>query len=256
MKGCFKTLVIDTVVTIITNCAWPWNDVWSFLRHYSSKLVVCCVVLKHLFFQLLLFHPSVLEPDLHLPVPIKTKSRHMFLFVGGEPSWEVPYYAETLSFLWKYVADVDQLSPIIVHRDQMTVLTFLHATGLRCPWGYIAKEKPVIAHKTSSDKLLVWILRTMIIWLLIRNATIEDNLSSKKFAGGTFFPPSVLFCLVIFCPDGLCVWPEKYDCVAWNTNVVWKVNWVYLQKVDFLKFFCLASHFSMSSSSCHWKLIT
>lgn len=204
---------------MITDCAWPWNDVWSFLRHYSSKLVVCCVVLKHLFFQLLLFHPSVLEPDLHLPGPIKTKSRHMFLFIGGEPSLGVCYYAETLSFLWKYVADVDQLSPIIVHRDQMTVLTFLHATGLRSPWGYIAKEKPVIAHKTSSDKLLMWILPTVIIWLLIRNATIEDNLSFKKFAGGTFFSPlclhMVLSCDLLsrrvmrmgLCQKNMTVWP-------------------------------------------------
>lgn len=89
----------------------------------------------------------------------------------------------------------------------------------------------------------------------LRTISVSRNLLEELF-----FPPlsshgSVLWSSVqTGYADGPV--PEKYDCVAWNTNAVWKVNWVYLQKVDFLKFFCLTSHFSMNSSSCHWKLIT
>lgn len=120
-KGCFKSVgyahVIDIVVMVMAVCAWPWNDVWSFLLHPSLKLVVCCVVLKHLFFQLLLFHPSVLEPDLHLPGPRKTKSRRVFLPVVGELWWGLYYYpwCKLKQLIWTS-------SPYALSSDRMTFL--------------------------------------------------------------------------------------------------------------------------------------
>lgn len=155
------------------------------LLHPSSKLVVCCVILQHLFFQLLLFHPSVLEPDLHLPGPIKTKSRHVFLFVGGELSWGVYYYAEALSIMWKDVADMGQLSSTLSIRIEWL---FCHSCTPQVYAVYAEVILPDIAHKNQFRyNVAVDFAYHNNLTVLIRNALTEDYLSSKNFAGETFF---------------------------------------------------------------------
>lgn len=182
--------------------------------------MVCCVVLKHLSFQLLLFHPSVLEPDLHLPGPTKTEQTHGFVCRCGHTTRAISLRRGANTRL---TVTMGETSPSATNKLKIFLFWALtnHYSGrwnksIDIPACHMFTQSTLrlfcfrqTRHHTQNPAQTdccgefhwPWKCETVAIW----NVTTEDNLSPKNSAGGTFFAFFTWFFLVIFCPDGLCI---------------------------------------------------